>query len=87
MGVQHPDFLEEALTASQIDDWLRFYELEPFAANSIEQTIAIQTAALLQPHVKKGATVKPVDYLALRTKPDEKIDVEKIFSGLKSTGG
>jgi hypothetical protein len=69
LGYLHPDDLLEDLTAQQWAEWLEFYALEPWGFPVNDMRHGMLCAAVLAPHMKKGDTAEPRNFM-LRPPPE-----------------
>jgi hypothetical protein len=63
LGVLHPDYLLESLTAQQWAEWNEFAALEPFGPLADDLRHGMQCAVSAAPHLKKGAKADPTVYM------------------------
>lgn len=56
LGVAHPDYLLDEISASQYDDWLAFFESEPWGQDREDARQAVLIQHLLRPHLKNPNT-------------------------------
>ena len=55
MGFPSPRHLLDVITQEELTDWLRFWRQEPWAADSIEEGMAIMSSVLYSANVGKDA--------------------------------
>lgn len=53
----------ESLPADEVLRWMNFYAQEPFGLVRDDLRCGIIGAAVTQPHLKKGKSVKPADFM------------------------
>lgn len=53
----------ESLPASEVNRWMNFYSQEPFGLVRDDLRCGIIGAAITQPHMKKGKSAKPADFM------------------------
>ena len=53
----------ESLPASEVNRWMNFYAQEPFGLVRDDLRCGIIGAAVTQPHLKKGKTARPADFM------------------------
>lgn len=53
----------ESLPADEVLRWMNFYSQEPFGLVRDDLRCGIIGAAVTQPHLKKGKTAKPADFM------------------------
>jgi hypothetical protein len=60
-GHLHPDYLEDALTQRQLEEWQTFSTIEPWGTPAADYHAGLTAWASLQPHSK--AKKKPEDFM------------------------
>lgn len=65
------------MTAEQFDEWIAFYQLEPFGIGAIDSEWAHWKAIYTNAHVRKGKrTPKPEKFLLFR---DKEVDASEYY--------
>ncbi len=76
LGWPNVDAMLREMTAQQFDEWLAFYQLEPFGIGAIDSEWAHWKAIYTNAHARKGKRVpKPEKFLLFRDKEKDASDI------------
>jgi hypothetical protein len=73
----------EELPYKEFREWMVFYRMEPFGEYRMDLRMALMTANLISPHLKRGVNVKLEDFmLKFRPKRQSLEEMRTVLQGL-----